>query len=203
MKKVSFECSDESVALFVDIIDKLNNASVYSKSIKIRIGGSEYCFTDGIDDVGEPLVDDNHLDSSERMDYVDVRINALKSIAPQPIAPPIVSSSGGQDDADGGNASPSVSNSGSKLSDDDKETIKGIVLDWTDDSRMFTAHDVTKEARAKGMWIEHKDSKAVVEEMFSKIEMADYDRTIVDVGAKGKPFVYHPQVSDPTSYSAS
>ena len=66
---------------------------------------------------------------------------------------------------------------------------------------LFTAYDVTLEARRRGGNIRHNDVRDLVHEYYEQGRMgAAYNRSTIDVGAKIKPFLYHRFVDDPNSY---
>jgi retron-type reverse transcriptase len=66
---------------------------------------------------------------------------------------------------------------------------------------MFTAYDVTLEARRRGGNVRHQDVRDLVHEFFEAGRMgAAYNRTLIDVGAPSKPWLYHRFADDPTTY---
>ena len=77
MKKMSVVCNDETVSLFIDIIEKLQNAK---GDIKIRIGGSEYVFYKGVDSFGGIAIDDidyYSLPDADRNGFASMRSAAI------------------------------------------------------------------------------------------------------------------------------
>src|SRR5262245_32729018 len=81
--------------------------------------------------------------------------------------------------------------------------IEQVVLEYVQAGAMFTAYDVTVEARNRGGNVRHSDGRDVVHELFQQGRMgAAYARTTVDVGAPVKPLLYHRFSDDPNSYQA-
>src|SRR5260370_42205330 len=69
---------------------------------------------------------------------------------------------------------------------------------------MFTAFDVTQEARRRGSQVRHGDVKDVVHDCFQQGLMgATYQRALIDIGAPTQPFLYHRFDSDPRSYRSA
>lgn len=66
---------------------------------------------------------------------------------------------------------------------------------------MFTAYDVTQAARRRGGNVRHNDVRDVVHELFENGRMgATYNRSLVEVGAPTKPWLYHHFNDDPATY---
>ena len=66
---------------------------------------------------------------------------------------------------------------------------------------MFTAYDVTQAARRRGGNVRHNDVRDVVHELFENGRMgATYNRSLIDVGAPTKPWLYHHYNDDPATY---
>lgn len=84
-----------------------------------------------------------------------------------------------------------------------RQIVQQIVVGYVTNGTMFTAYDVTLEARSQGARLRHAEGRDVVHEMFQNgIMGASYKRTVVDVGAPTKPFVYHRFNDDPQQYSS-
>ncbi len=82
--------------------------------------------------------------------------------------------------------------------------VQQIVLSQIASGAMFTAYDITVEARKLRLQLRHDEGKAIVHEMFQTGVMgASYNRSVVDVGATVKPFVYHRFDVDPQGYVSS
>ncbi len=79
--------------------------------------------------------------------------------------------------------------------------VQQIVLNYIASGTMFTAYDVTVEARKQGIQLRHDEGKDIVHDMFQTGSMgAGYNRSVIDVGAPTKPFVYHRFDIDPSGY---
>lgn len=81
--------------------------------------------------------------------------------------------------------------------------IDQIVEEHVQASTMFTAYDVTLEARKRGGNVRHNEARDRVHELFQRGLMgAAYQRTTIDVGAPTKPFLYHHYTTDPNQYKS-
>lgn len=81
--------------------------------------------------------------------------------------------------------------------------IQDVVEKFVEDQRMFTAYDVTCEVReivGKGVNIRHKEIKNDVHKEMAQHLDGDWNKSLQDVGAPVKAFVYHPFMSDPETY---
>lgn len=85
--------------------------------------------------------------------------------------------------------------------------VETIVKDLVEDRKMFTAFDVTKIIRAevdKDIKIYHSEVRRVVNNMWDTMgqlfDNSDYTRTLMNVVANSKAFVYHHSMSDPYTY---
>jgi len=194
MSKISFTCEEESVDLFVKILQKLKGATT---SLKIRIGGDEHCFCNGIDGLCDVAIDDNpyiRMSVDQLTNIENTRATAigpvLSPIIPSPsINQPDMSVSGDGNDDDG-------DSNVSSLNSDAIGAIRSVILDKIENEGTFTAFDITMELRKQGMQVFHRDVKEVVHNMFDNGDMEDYRRTHLDVGGDVKPFLYHPASLD-------
>ncbi len=85
-----------------------------------------------------------------------------------------------------------------------RQTVQQLVLDHVASNAMFTAYDITLFARAHGVQLRHDEGRDIVHEMFQNgILGVGYRRSVIDVGAPSKPFLYHPFTSDPNTYRSS
>lgn len=85
-----------------------------------------------------------------------------------------------------------------------RQRVQQIVLNHVNAGTMFTAYDITVEARKLGLQLRHDEGKDIVHEMFQTGAMgASFNRSIVDVGAPTKPFLYHRFDLDPSLYRGS
>jgi retron-type reverse transcriptase len=81
--------------------------------------------------------------------------------------------------------------------------IDQIVEEHVQAGTMFTAYDVTLEARKRGGNVRHNEARDRVHELFQRGLMgAAYQRTTIDVGAPTKPFLYHHYTTDPNQYKS-
>src|ERR1035437_6531224 len=81
------------------------------------------------------------------------------------------------------------------------DAIEKTVQDKVSKGEMFTAFDITKEARTtSGLKMRHSDVKFDVHNAVSRIADS-YLRTPISIpGVPDRPFLYYPQGSDPNSY---
>jgi len=77
------------------------------------------------------------------------------------------------------------------ITNDDRQTIEGIVKEFISKKWSFTAYTITEEARKKGVTAYHSEAKQIVHDMFDDGEMLDYSRKTEDIGAAVKPFRYY------------
>lgn len=87
------------------------------------------------------------------------------------------------------------------------DTIREVVQEFTDQNKMFTAYDVSVATRvratAKGLpFVRHNDMKEEIHKAMDQFLMCDaYDKSLQDVGAPTKAFVYFPKDgTDPANY---
>jgi retron-type reverse transcriptase len=79
--------------------------------------------------------------------------------------------------------------------------VDQIVREKVQAGAMFTAYDVTLEARRRGANVGHRDVRDLVHECYEQGRLgAAYKRTPIDVGAPTRPFLYHRFGDDPNSY---
>ncbi len=84
------------------------------------------------------------------------------------------------------------------------ELVKRIVQQRITAGQSFTAYDITVEARNQGARIRHGESRDIVHQLFQDGSMgAAYQRSVVDIGVKVNPFVYHRFDSDPMNYQSA
>lgn len=85
-----------------------------------------------------------------------------------------------------------------------EQLVRQIVQAKVQAGEMFTAFDVTQEARRRGSQVRHGDVKDVVHDVFQQGLMgATYHRSTIDVGAPTQPFLYHRFDADPSSYRSA
>lgn len=82
--------------------------------------------------------------------------------------------------------------------------VRDIVYTLVDQHKMFTAWDVTKEAKARGADEQHRHLKHAVHEMFSNGEMQSngYTRSLAqNMNVSPQPWIYHSVTDDPNAYA--
>src|SRR5436190_12083809 len=85
-----------------------------------------------------------------------------------------------------------------------EQLVRQIVQAKVQAGEMFTAFDVTQEARRRGSQVRHGDVKDAVHDCFQQGLMgATYQRTTIDVGAPTQPFLYQRFDADPGSYRSA
>ena len=67
-------------------------------------------------------------------------------------------------------------------------------------TRIFTAFDITKSVRKKGLNCKHDDVKQIVHDMYFIGGMNNYNRSLADVGTTVQPWLYCPDSRDPSEY---
>lgn len=81
--------------------------------------------------------------------------------------------------------------------------IDQIVQERVQAGALFTAYDVTLEARQRGGNVRHNDVRDLVHEYFEQGRMgAGYNRSLIDVGAPTKPWLYHRFTEHPSAYKS-
>ncbi len=86
------------------------------------------------------------------------------------------------------------------------DTVREVVQDFTDQGKTFTAFDVSVNTRvratAKGLpFVRHNDMKEEIHNAMDQFLLCGaYEKSLQDVGAPTKAFVYCPKGSDPSAY---
>lgn len=84
-----------------------------------------------------------------------------------------------------------------------RKLVEDIVQERVQANVMFTAFDITTEARRRGGNARHGEVRDLVHEIFQQGRMgAAYNRSTIDVGAPTRPFLYHHFNVDPANYQA-
>ena len=73
---------------------------------------------------------------------------------------------------------------------------------WMDGSRMFTAFEISRALKAKGIGLRHRDMKRQIHSAISARRSRTYTRTLMDVGAPEQAWVYHPMTKNPYQFQA-
>lgn len=182
MRKISFETSDEGYEKMIDLLRQLTFISKSGVKRVIRIGGNEKEFDGNIDIVYNLMVDgvkDNGVynQSSLSKNKKTSRKNTTNSTSDNLV------------DLNDSNNS------------DDKKNIEDIVVEMIDAGKLFTAYDVTQEARNRGIFKCHNVIKKIVHEMFKNEEMPNYIKGTIQIDGKiTNPIVYHPIGTDSDDY---
>lgn len=189
MRKISFQCEEESVDMFVKILHKLQGVE---SNRKIRVGGDEHCFYGDIDSVSDVAIDDrpySNLSPSEQRSFMIVRTNAIPNASVFTRTPTTAPSVSQDDSRDNDNEDDTPV---SALDSDAIGTIRSVISDKIEQEGTFTAFDITMELRKRGMQVYHRDVKEMVHNMYDNGDMEDYARTLLDVGSGTKALLYHP-----------
>lgn len=85
-----------------------------------------------------------------------------------------------------------------------RQAVEDIVIEKINTQEMFTAWDITMEARRRQTQVQHHETREVVHDFFENGSMgSDYTRTLINVGAPVKPFLYHLRTADIKHYNKS
>lgn len=80
--------------------------------------------------------------------------------------------------------------------------VQEIVTEFTRAEKMFTAHDVTLEARNRKQKAFHDPVKAIVHDMYERgLFGIAYTRTQIQVPNSGLPWLFHIKADDPVNYT--
>jgi hypothetical protein len=231
MSKISFECKEESVDLFVDILTKLQEST---KDLKIRIGGSEYNFYKDVDnDICDLAVNeiywDDEVTSSDQIFYHVARNNAIEDFIEDESVPVQVSDIDPDTDAntdtdeqdevaclecgiygdmDSQGLCPNCSDGEDKEEEDedvlpysDANEVRNELAEFVRMNRIFTAFDITKRVRKRGVRCRHDQVKEIVHRMFEAGCITGYTRSLADIGTGTQPWLYCPFTRDPSEYN--
>lgn len=82
--------------------------------------------------------------------------------------------------------------------------VLGVVNEFINQSKMFTAHGVTKEVRNRTKdKVIHNEIKGEVHGLFNNGNMFNYNRTLANIqGANPQPWIYHPLSIAPSLVTA-
>jgi len=216
MKKVTFNCNESAVALYVEILTKLSEIASKDKNAKIRIGGSEYDFIGCIDQPTDISIDDRlyaNFSPSEQRDFMILRdtnmphstpvapvistpVNTTASSLPTFTGPngSVADNDDDEDEDYDGTATvstPSVITS-STLTKDELGSIQSIINSKVLRNEKFTAFDITKELRSQGKSVKHYSVKEVVHSIYENGDMGSYQRSLNGGIGNPPPFEYHP-----------
>jgi len=81
----------------------------------------------------------------------------------------------------------------------DRQIVEEIVEEWVRGENMFTAFDVSLEAKRRGAQCRHRDMKPAIHEQMRYNR--DYTRQQIQInGASGRPYLYFLVGADPDEY---
>ncbi|MEO1527093.1 MAG: hypothetical protein AAFX06_16765 [Planctomycetota bacterium] len=81
-----------------------------------------------------------------------------------------------------------------------RDIIENEVGIWMDASRMFTAFEISRAVKAKGVSLRHREMKEFIHAAIYRRRSRSYTRTLIDVGAPEQAWVYHPLTENPHSF---
>ncbi len=82
-----------------------------------------------------------------------------------------------------------------------REELDEVVREWIEDRKLFTAFEVSIEAKSRGVNERHRNMKDHVHTAIARIGSAhSYTRTLMDVGAQTQAWVYHHTGDNPYTY---
>lgn len=88
------------------------------------------------------------------------------------------------------------------LTSDQRAMIEAEVKIWMDAERMFTAFEISRAVKAKGIGLRHREMKRDVHDAISARRSRSYTRTMTDVGAPEQAWLYHPISKNPFQFNA-
>ena len=83
-----------------------------------------------------------------------------------------------------------------------RDIIENEVGIWMGASRMFTAFEISRAVKAKGVTLRHREMKEFIHAAIYRQRSRSYTRTLIDVGAPERAWVYHPMSKNPHSFQA-
>ena len=83
------------------------------------------------------------------------------------------------------------------MTPDQQNTIENEVHAWMDAGRMFTAFEISRAVKAKGVQLRHRDMKDFIHAAIYRKRSKTYTRTLKDVGAPEQAWLYHPMNKNP------
>ena len=87
------------------------------------------------------------------------------------------------------------------MTPDQLRTIENEVKTWMEAERMFTAYEISRAVRAKGVDLRHREMKDAIHAAIYRRRSRSYSRTLVDVGAPERAWVYHPMTKNPHQFN--
>ncbi len=83
-----------------------------------------------------------------------------------------------------------------------ENTLNEIITEWTNEGRVFTAFEVSLEAKKRNVEERHRNMRDRIHEIIHLVAGpgSSYSRTLMDVGAPEQAWVYHPLRANPYEY---
>ena len=86
------------------------------------------------------------------------------------------------------------------LTSSQQQTIENEVGIWMDANRMFTAFEISRAVKAKGVGLRHREMKEFIHAAIYRRRSRSYTRTLLDVGAPQQAWLYHPLSKNPHTF---
>ena len=80
--------------------------------------------------------------------------------------------------------------------------IDAEITIWMDAERMFTAFEISRALKAKGIGLRHGQMKSEIHSTISRKRLRTYTRSLADVGAPQQAWVYHPTNKNPDNFQS-
>ena len=203
MNEITVSCSDGCMDAIVAALNKLTTVSSKSFCRNIRIGGTDVIFD--ARSAGEGI--DVKVGSVDIADYIDANptpdaVLGIADTTPAPVAytpPTVTDDDDDEDDADDG-VTQTVQSDGD--ADEDEEVIRDSTKSAVLGGQMFTAYDITSEAKESGqVQARHNVLKHIIHDMYCNGEMDGYEQTLVPIrGTSRTAYLYHPSGTSPDDY---
>lgn len=87
------------------------------------------------------------------------------------------------------------------LTQSHRDIIENEVGIWMDSDRMFTAFEISRAVKAKGVNLRHRDMKEFIHASVHRRRSRTYTRTLLNVGAPQQAWVYHPLTKNPHTFT--
>ena len=82
-----------------------------------------------------------------------------------------------------------------------KTILANVVNEFISDGKMFTAFNVSLEAKSRGATERHRDMKSEINSLYRNDAMDHYTRTLIDIpGISEKAWLYHDVLDDPDDF---
>lgn len=86
------------------------------------------------------------------------------------------------------------------MTPDQLKVIEDEVKIWMDSERMFTAYEISRAVKTKGVGLRHREMKETIHAAIYRRRSRSYSRTLIDVGAPERAWVYHPMSKNPHQF---